>query len=160
MEISMPERYAVLFVCLGNICRSPLAEAAFRAEAAKRGLEVGIDSAGIGDWHRGEPPDPRARATAKRHGIDIDDYAARQVCAADFVDFTHIVALDREVLVDLKRQRPEGSSAKIGLLLDHVKGREGKSVPDPYYGDERGFEYTWLDACAGACGLADELERG
>ena len=87
---------AVLFVCLGNICRSPLAEAAFRAEAARIGLVVEVDSAGTGNWHRGEPPDPRACAVAKRHGIDIRSYRARQVTRADFRRFTHLVALDRQ----------------------------------------------------------------
>jgi protein-tyrosine phosphatase len=151
-------RPAVLFVCLGNICRSPLAEAAFRAEAGKRGLDVGVESAGVGGWHQGDPPDQRSIDTAKRHGIDISEYTARKIRPDDFVRFSHILALDREVFGDLKRMKPDDSTAVVALLLDYVKGKEGKSVPDPYYSDARAFEYTWLDVCAGARGLADALE--
>src|SRR3546814_252364 len=92
---------AVLFVCLGNICRSPLAEAAFRREAEAVGLEVEIDSAGTGDWHIGHPPDARALAKAKAEGIDIAHYRARQVTPDDFHRFSHIVALDTQNLSDL-----------------------------------------------------------
>jgi protein-tyrosine phosphatase len=155
----MTAKPAVLFVCLGNICRSPLAEAAFRAEAKKRGLEVTVDSAGVGDWHQGDPPDQRSINTAARHGIDISDYTARKIRPDDFARFTHILALDREVLGELKSLKPDDSPAEVALLLDYVKGKEGKSVPDPYYRDERAFEYTWLDVCAGARGLADALEE-
>jgi protein-tyrosine-phosphatase len=91
-------RTAVLFVCLGNICRSPLAEAAFRSEAERLGLSVEIDSAGTGDWHVGRSPDPRAIAAARRNGLDISHLRARQVTAEDFRRFDHIVALDRQNL--------------------------------------------------------------
>ena len=88
---------SVLFVCLGNICRSPLAEAAFRREAERLGLNVEIDSAGTGDWHIGHPPDARAAAVAKRNGIDIDHLRARQVTPDDFRRFDHVVALDAQI---------------------------------------------------------------
>lgn len=148
---------AVLFVCLGNICRSPLAEAAFRAEASRVGLEVEIDSAGTGDWHVGHAPDRRAQAVARRHGIDIAHYRARQVCAADFHRFTHVVAMDGENLRLLRRLRPADARAELSLLLDHVAGRAGESVADPYYGDAEGFDLTWADVSAGAAALVHKL---
>jgi protein-tyrosine phosphatase len=151
-------RPAVLFVCLGNICRSPLAEAAFRQEAERRGLDVEIDSAGTGGWHVGDPPDRRAQAVARRHGVEIGGYRGRQVKPEDFRRFTHVVALDRDNLAALKALRPTGATAELLLLLDAVEGRRGKSVADPYYGDDAGFEVTWADAVAGAKGLADLIE--
>ena len=159
MHDSTPKTPAVLFVCLGNICRSPLAEAAFRAEAASRGLAATIASAGTGDWHVGHAPDPRAQAVARRHGADITAYRARQVNARDFTAFTHIVALDLDNLATLRRLRPPGATAALSLLLDHVPGRKGEAVADPYYGDDAGFETTWSDAEQGAAALADHLEK-
>jgi len=150
---------AVLFVCLGNICRSPLAEAALKAEAARIGLDVDVGSAGIGSWHAGEPPDPRARATAKRHGLDISDYRARKITRADFQRFDTIVALDHEVLAALERLRPGNSTAEVSLLLDHVKGREGEEVADPYYGNEADFERVWTEVSEGARSLAKQLTK-
>ncbi len=155
----MPETPAVLFVCLGNICRSPLAEAAFRTEAERLGLAVVVDSAGTGGWHEGEPPDPRAIATAARHGMDISDYRARKIRPADFHRFTHIVALDAENLASLRAIRPRDATAEISLLLDHVKTRRGEAVADPYYGDEAGFEITWNDVNQGAAALAALLHK-
>jgi protein-tyrosine phosphatase len=151
-------RSAVLFVCLGNICRSPLAEAAFRQEAERRGLDVEIDSAGTGAWHVGHPPDRRAQAVARRHGIDIGGYRARQVTPEDFRRFTHVVALDRDNLAALKALRPRDATAELLLLLDAVEGRRGEAVADPYFGDDAGFDVTWADAVAGAKGLADRIE--
>ena len=150
-------RPALLFVCLGNICRSPLAEAAFRREAERSGLDVGADSAGTGDWHVGSPPDRRARAEALRHGIDISSYSARQVSPEDFRSFTHILALDRQNLADLRAIAPADATASLSLLLDHVAGLEGRSVADPYFGDEDGFETTWQEVDAAAEALVDKL---
>jgi len=151
---------SVLFVCLGNICRSPLAEGAFRAEAARLGLEVRVDSAGTGDWHVGRPPDPRAQAVAARNGVDIAGLRARQVRADDFERFDHIVALDAENLRDLRRLKPARARAQLSLLLDHVPGREGAAVADPYYGDESHFDAAWSDVTAGARALARRLAAG
>jgi protein-tyrosine phosphatase len=145
---------SVLFVCLGNICRSPLAEAAFRAEAERLGLEVEVDSAGTGNWHVGHAPDPRAQAVAARNGVDIAHLRARQVTAADFIRFGHIVAADRANLRELERLKPAGSTARLSLLLDHVPGREGAAVADPYHGDEAQFDTAWAEVAAGARGLA------
>ncbi len=145
---------AVLFVCLGNICRSPLAEAAFRLEAEQRGLDVEIDSARTGNWHAGEPPDRRAVAVAAAHGADISHLRARQVSREDFERFDHILALDRENLAQLRALAPPHSRARLSLLLDHVAGREGEPVADPYYGGDAHFEVTWADVSAGARALA------
>lgn len=153
----MAGKHAVLFVCLGNICRSPLAEAAFKAEAARIGLDVDVDSAGIGGWHAGEPPDLRARTVAKRHGADINAYRARKVTAQDFRRYSHIIGLDHENLAALKAMRPADATAELSLLLDHVEGRRGEAVADPYYGDEEDFETTWADVTHGAQALARRL---
>jgi protein-tyrosine phosphatase len=148
---------SVLFVCLGNICRSPLAEAAFREEARRLELPVEIDSAGTGDWHLGRPPDPRAAAVALRHGIDISHLRARQVTPEDFHRFDHIVALDEANFAALEAMRPPGSRARLSLLLDHVPGREGQPVADPYYGAEEHFDVTWSDVTQGARALARKI---
>lgn len=147
---------AVLFVCLGNICRSPLAEAAFRVEAERADLDVEVDSAGTGGWHAGEPPDPRAQAVSRRNGVDISGYRARQVEPADFARFSHIVALDGDNLAVLRRLRPKEGAA-LSLLLDHVPGRRGEAVADPYYGADTGFDATWADVTLGARHLVRAL---
>jgi protein-tyrosine phosphatase len=151
---------SVLFVCLGNICRSPLAEAAFRHESAALGIEVEVDSAGTSNWHVGESPDPRAIAIAAGKGVDISAYRGRQVVAADYDKFTHIVALDDENLATLEVRQPHGSSARLSLLLDHVAGREGEGVADPYFGGADGFDQTWEDVSEAARALAKFLVSG
>ncbi|RZJ01900.1 MAG: low molecular weight phosphotyrosine protein phosphatase [Brevundimonas sp.] len=148
---------SILFVCLGNICRSPLAEAALREEARRRRLDLTIDSAGTGDWHAGEPPDPRAVAVAARNGVDISALRARQVTRADFTRFDHIVALDHDNLKNLRRLAPANATADLTLLLDHVPGREGQPVADPWFGDEAGFDVTWAEVTAAARGLVRRL---
>jgi protein-tyrosine phosphatase len=143
-------RASVLFVCLGNICRSPLAEAAFRNEAERLGLDVEVDSAGTGDWHVGRPPDPRAAEVARKNGTDISHLRARQVTAEDFRRFDFIVALDGANLASLLDLQPPDGRAELLLLLDHVPGREGEPVADPYYGDAGHFDVTWMDVTVGA----------
>ncbi|MCI4590982.1 low molecular weight phosphotyrosine protein phosphatase [Sphingobium sp. BYY-5] len=150
---------AILFVCLGNICRSPLAEAALRAEAAKAGLDLIVDSAGTGDWHVGSPPDTRAQAVALRQGIDISGYRGRQVTAEDFRRFTHVFALDADNLRNLKRIRPSDGRARLQLLMDLVPGREGSGVTDPYFGDDAGFDITWDDVTRAARAIVAQLAR-
>lgn len=147
----------VLFVCLGNICRSPLAEAALRTEAERIGIDVEVDSAGTGDWHVGNSPDRRAIAAAARNGIDIGALRSRQVTAEDFRRFDHIVALDAQNLADLRAMQPADARAALSLLLDHVDGRAGEAVADPYYGDDGDFDDSWRDVTAGAKGLARRL---
>lgn len=151
---------SVLFVCLGNICRSPLAEAALRAEAQRRRLDLIVDSAGTGNWHAGEAPDERAQRTAMRNGVDISGLRARQVRPADFRRFTHIVALDHQNMADLLKVAPADATAELSLLLDHVPGREGQGVTDPWFGDEAGFDVTWAEVTAAARTLIEDLSRG
>jgi protein-tyrosine phosphatase len=153
------DKPAVLFVCLGNICRSPLAEAALRQAAEQAGLAVETASAGTGRYHLGYPPDPRAQAVARRAGIDISGRKARLVTAADFGRFTHIVAMDRANLDDLVAMRPADATAELSLLLDHVPGREDESVADPYYGPDDGFHTTWAAVTAGADALLRRLRN-
>ena len=148
---------AILFICLGNICRSPLAEAAFRQEAERAGLAVEVDSAGTGDWHVGHAPDRRAQAVALREGVDISHYQARQIKAEDFRRFDMILALDAENLANLRRLAPSDSTANISLLLDLVPGRQGQAVADPYYGDDAGFDVTWRDVEQAAKALVSRL---
>lgn len=151
--------YSVLFVCLGNICRSPLAEAALREEAHRRRLDLIIDSAGTGGWHAGEPPDRRAQAVALKNGVDISALRARQVTKADFRRFTHVVALDEQNLADLRRLAPADATAELSLLLDCIPGREGQGVVDPWFGDDAGFDVTWAEVTEAAKALADALHR-
>ncbi|KQW84144.1 low molecular weight protein-tyrosine-phosphatase [Brevundimonas sp. Root1279] len=148
---------SVLFVCLGNICRSPLAEGALRAEAARLNLDIEVDSAGTGNWHAGEPPDWRAIAVARRNGVDISGLRARQVRPADFRHFTHVIALDHDNLANLRKLAPADATAELSLLLDHVQGRAGQGVTDPWFGDEAGFDVTWAEVTAAARGLVERF---
>lgn len=127
----------ILFVCLGNICRSPTAEAVARKLAAEAGLAVEVDSAGTGAWHIGNPPDGRMTTAAAKAGYDLTPLRARQFETRDFEQFDLILAMDRSNLAEIERQRPVGSTTPAALLLPHgTSGRE--EVPDPYY--EGGFE--------------------
>ena len=152
----------ILFVCMGNICRSPTAEGVMRAQLRQAGLEneVEIDSAGTGGWHAGEPPDERATAAAHRRGIELDG-AARQVRPDDFDDFDLIVAMDGRNLRELQALAPDDEArAKVRLLREFDPATAGSpdvDVPDPYSGGERGFEDV-LDMVEAACrGLIAEL---
>lgn len=152
MEIAMTT--SVLFVCLGNICRSPLAEGAMRRLVEIEAAAVRIDSAGTGDWHIGRAPDPRAQAEALRQGLDISMLRARQVTTEDFHRFDHIVAMDAQNLADLLAMRPEGAQARLSRLLDHVGGGD---VPDPYYGGDDGFAETFRLVESGARALLQAI---
>ena len=151
------DRPAILFVCLGNICRSPMADGAMQAEADRLGLDLHIDSAGTGSWHIGNPPDPRAIAAAARTGVDISNLRARQVAVEDHYRFTHILALDAQNLADIRAAAPSDGTARVSLLMDLVQGREGQAVADPYYGGDEGFDETWADVSAAARALAQQL---
>ncbi|MEM7459682.1 MAG: low molecular weight protein-tyrosine-phosphatase [Pseudomonadota bacterium] len=124
----------LLFVCLGNICRSPAADGIARSLAAQRGLDWRIDSAGTGGWHVGDPPDARMVAAAAGRGIDLSPLRARQAEADDFLRFDHIFAMDENNLADLEQIRPPDAQASLNLFLPH------DNVPDPYYGGPDGFE--------------------
>ena len=152
----------ILFVCMGNICRSPTAEGVMRGLLRAEGLEdrIEIDSAGIGGWHAGAPPDERATEAARRRGVALDG-AARQVTAEDFRRFDLLLAMDRENMRDLVHLAPDGEArAKVRLLREFDPASAGGGdldVPDPYYGGANGFEHV-LDLVEAACrGLLDEV---
>lgn len=152
---------SVLFVCLGNICRSPTAEGVFRKLIADAGLDgrVRVDSAGTAGYHQGAPPDARAAAAAKARGFDLDGIRARRVVTDDFEAFDLILAMDEDNLVELQQAAPDDARARLALLLDYAPQRGVRSVPDPYYGGRNGFEQV-LDLVTEACtGLIDELRR-
>jgi protein-tyrosine phosphatase len=151
---------SLLFVCLGNICRSPLAEAAFRAAASREGLEALAESAATGEWQIGNPPDPRSAAVARAHGIDISAKRARRVRGDDFTRFDHILALDAQNLRDLHGMAPGRSTARIALLMDHVPGCAGQAVRDPYYGGEADFDAVWEQVTRAAEALVVTLKGG
>ena len=136
------KRIGVLFVCMGNICRSPTAEGVFRAVAERAGVakRLRIDSAGTHDYHIGEPPDPRAIASASRRGYDLRRLRARRLAARDFQRFQWILAMDRHNLREIDGARPTGYPGHVGLLLDVLPALDLRDVPDPYYGGGEGFE--------------------
>lgn len=149
---------SVLMVCLGNICRSPLAEAALRQVAEREGMKLLVDSAGTGDWHIGHPPDHRAQEVANRlGGVDIGHLRARQFAVEDFYTFDHILAMDAANFIDLQALKPSDATANLSLFLDHLPGYEGRAVADPYYGDAAGFEDTWRQVSAAAEAFAKSL---
>ncbi len=156
-ETNPPQHASVLFVCLGNICRSPMAEGALRDAAAKAGLEIMVDSVGTAAYHVGEPPDPRAIATAARHGVDISHFKGRQLSAHDFDHFTHIFAMDSANMAGIKARAPKHAPAKIAMLLDVLPGFAGESVADPYYGDDGGFEVCWQEVSTAADAIVERL---
>jgi protein-tyrosine phosphatase len=149
----MKERRSILFVCTGNICRSPTAEAVFRTLSRQQGLEVRIESAGLGDWHVGGPPDERAQHHAKQRGYDLSAQRARQVSLRDFEEFDMILAMDRGHLRSLQAMAPQRHHAKIRLFV------QDRDVPDPYYGGPAGFEKV-LDLVEAQCRrLVQELKE-
>ena len=152
----------VLFVCLGNICRSPTAEGVLRAIATREfpALPILTASAGTANYHVGEPPDRRTVATARRHGYDLSAQRARQVHADDFERFDYVLAMDRANLVELERLRPRTATAEVRLFLDFAPGSGFTEVPDPYYGGVEDFERV-IDLCeAGARGILQKVSSG
>jgi protein-tyrosine phosphatase len=149
----------LLFVCTGNICRSPLAEAVLRHRAAAAGLLVEVDSAGTSAEETGNPVDPRARRVATRRGYPVPDRVARQVVTADFTRFDLIVPMTRAHLALLERRAPPGTTAELRLLMAYAPGASGgvQDVPDPWYGSLADFERALDMIEAGADGLLEEL---
>jgi protein-tyrosine phosphatase len=150
------KRVSILFVCMGNICRSPLAEGIFRHTAAEAGLsdKFAIDSAGTGGWHEGDPPDRRSAATARQHGIDISAQRARRIRSEDFAAFDLVIAMDRNNVAELRRASP--NARNIHLFGDIALGT-GEDIPDPYYGGPEGFEHVYARLLAGCMKLLGEL---
>jgi len=156
--IDNKEKISVLFVCMGNICRSPTAEGVFRHHVQEAGLasEIEMDSAGTHAYHVTEPPDGRARAAAERRGISLDNISARRVRAEDFEQFDYVLAMDRDNLESLVERADSEHHDKIRLFLDFSAASESE-VPDPYYGGSAGFERV-LDLIVGASrGLLETL---
>tara|TARA_R110001592_G_scaffold6774_6_gene36766 strand:- start:48872 stop:49357 length:486 start_codon:yes stop_codon:yes gene_type:complete len=132
----------VLFVCLGNICRSPTAHGVFQKLVSDAGLQdsIQIDSAGTGDWHIGHSPDERTQRAASKRGYDLSMLRARQVTVADFEDFDYVLAMDKSNLKDLRAMAGDKTGCHVSLFLDFAESSWKREVPDPYYGGEDGFE--------------------
>ena len=153
----------LLVVCLGNICRSPMAEGALRAriEEARLGHRIAVDSVGTGGWHAGEPPDRRSIATAARHGVDISGLRARQLHVRDYRDFDWLLCADLDNLADVRARAPAGATARSALLLDWAGQGPGAEVPDPYTGSGDEFERVWAMVEAAARAIVGRFaERG
>ena len=149
----------VLFVCLGNICRSPTAEGVLRHKLQQAGLErqVEVASAGTGGWHAGEPPDKRTQRAAQLRGYDLSQQRAQQVRVQDFERYDLILAMDNSNLRDLQAMQPANGKAELDVFLRRYKGVKSE-VPDPYYDGEQGFVEV-LDLIEAACdGLVIELK--
>jgi protein-tyrosine phosphatase len=149
----------VLLVCLGNICRSPTAEAAVREAADAAGVALDVDSAGTGAWHVGQPPDRRMTAAAAEDGLLLDG-RARQVTAEDFRDFDLVVAMDESNHDDLLRLAPDATARERVRLFRGYAGEPGMGVPDPYYGGPDGFREVVAIVRRAAAGLVDSVARG
>ncbi|WP_460734425.1 low molecular weight protein-tyrosine-phosphatase [Lysobacter tyrosinilyticus] len=149
----------LLVVCLGNICRSPMAEGVIRAriEASSLAGQVTLDSVGIGPWHVGQPPDPRAIATAARHGVDIAGLRGRQLSREDFANHDWLLCADRSNLRDVLVRGPAEAHSRCALLLDWA-GVADAEVPDPYTGDAEDFEAVWRMLDRAALGVVTRLE--
>ena len=154
------EKTSVLFVCMGNICRSPTAEGVFRYHAEQAGVaeRLDIDSAGTHAYHTGEPPDRRARAAAERRGMTLDNIYARRVATEDFERFDYIIAMDEDNLARLQDESPEEHRGKLRLFLEFGDGDE-REVPDPYYGGAAGFERVLDLVEAASRGLLETLSH-
>jgi len=153
------EVIGVVFVCLGNICRSPLAEGVFRAELARRGLtdRFRVDSCGTGGYHVGERPDPRSVEVAARHGVDISGQRSRKLSRDDYTGFDWLVAMDPLNARDLASTRPADATGQIVEFMTYVVPPEGDGVPDPYYGGPRGFDVVYDLLARGMGPLLDEV---
>ena len=143
----------ILFVCAGNICRSPVAEAVVRAEFARAGIDVLVASAGTGPWHIGRPADARAQASALERGYDLSSHRARRVSADDFGQFDLLLAMDRDNLADLSARCPDEYAGKLGLFLPFAGVDTPQEVADPYYGGPEDFTRVVDLAISGAKGM-------
>jgi protein-tyrosine phosphatase len=153
----MSEGEGILFVCLGNICRSPLAEAVARREFERAGLELPVDSCGIGSWHIGEVADPRSVRVGASAGYDLKPHRARQLEPADFTRWRWLLAMDMANLRDLRALCPPHLHGRLGLFLDFTGVENGGEVPDPYMGGVDDFRTVVALAQEGVQGLIERL---
>jgi len=153
------EKISVIFVCMGNICRSPTAEGVFRSQVVARNLEhlIEIDSAGTHAYHKGEKPDPRSQKIAQQRGVDLNSIRARKVISSDIERFDYILAMDSDNHLDLVKLAPEEHEHKIRLMLEFTSLYSEKDVPDPYYGGPRGFDRVYDLIESASEGLLDEI---
>ncbi|MAO56999.1 MAG: phosphotyrosine protein phosphatase [Rhodospirillaceae bacterium] len=151
----------VVFVCLGNICRSPSAEGVFRKLVRDEGLSdvITTDSSGTSGWHIGEAPDPRAQEAAQRRGIDISDLRGRKSAARDFRDFDYVLAMDRRNYADLSAIAPKGAEDRLHMFLSFAPHLGETEVPDPYYGGDQGFDDVLDMIEAASKGLLDHIRK-
>ncbi len=150
----------VLMVCLGNICRSPMAEGVLRHLANVHGVSIEVDSAGTSNYHVGEAPDHRARATMARHGMDISDLRGRQLTRDDLDRFDAVLVMDKENLRHaLALAATPRQARKVRLLMDHAPDHPLREVPDPYYGDNDGFEAVHAMLMEACNNLLNHVER-
>ncbi len=159
--MSESSKVKVLFVCMGNICRSPTAHGVFRHLVRESGLEhlVEIDSAGTHGYHVGAAPDDRAQETALARGVDIGDLRARRAEPDDFIYYDYILAMDQENYHSLSRICPRGMQRKLVLLMDYAPELRRREVPDPYYGGQQGFDQVFDMVEAAARGLLEDITR-
>jgi len=150
----------VLFVCMGNICRSPTAHGVFQALVDEQGLDqqILVDSAGTHSYHIGSPPDPRSQATARSRGIDLSGLRARQFQSDDFVDFDFLIAMDRSNLSNMAALNPGKGQAQLALMLEYSTTYSQSEVPDPYFG-EGGFDQVFEMIADASKGLLDHIRR-
>ena len=160
-DATPPVQVRLLLVCLGNICRSPMAEGLLRAriDASPLAGRVALDSAGTGDWHVGHPPDPRAIACARDAGVDIAGLRGRQVVPGDFERFDWLLCADRQNLRDLRALAPPGTAGRAALLLEWAGVEGDGEVPDPYTGGERHFVHVRRLLERAADGVVARLDR-
>lgn len=156
-----PDTLSVLFVCMGNICRSPTAHGVFRQKVEDAGLSdlIYVESAGTHAYHVGEPPDPRSQATALMHGYDLSDLRARKIEVSDFQDCDYILVMDEDNLTHSLGVCPAGSEKRVQLFLDFAQGRHETEVPDPYYGGEQGFNHVLQLIEAASDGLIRHIRQ-
>jgi protein-tyrosine phosphatase len=151
--MSLQEPVKVLFVCMGNICRSPTAHGLFQSLVNEQGLghSIEVDSAGTHSYHIGSPPDLRSQATAQARGVDLSGLRARRFVSADFIEFDYVLGMDRSNLADMLALKTEDARARVGLMLEYSRNFNEQEVPDPYFGND-GFELVF--------DMIDDASRG
>lgn len=160
MPMSDIKPVQVLFVCMGNICRSPTAHGVFQSLVDEQGLSdsIGVESAGTHGYHIGSPPDPRSQATAHRRGIDLSGLRARRFVSGDFVDFDYLLAMDNSNLADMLAIKPDTGDARADLMLSYSDRFGQREIPDPYFGDD-GFDLVFDMIDDAARGLLQQIRR-